>query len=173
MTEHNLIETLNEALGWELRAANMYAHYAANIRGIHRLQLSPMFTTEANESTMHADIVRKAIVKLGGIPVTERNSHPIIHTTLYDEMLVHSLETETKAAAVYGSIMSCVVWKNFAFSWNNHPWYRTLDRTSSRRFNTSPAVGTAPPDCSGGGPRDVSSDEYPSSKVSMAPGCSG
>lgn len=105
MPEHNLIETLNEALGWELRAANMYAHYAANIRGIHRLQLSPMFTTEATESTMHADIVRKAIVKLGGIPVTERNTHPIIHTTLFDEMLVHSLETETKAAAVYAAIM--------------------------------------------------------------------
>ena len=105
MPEHTLIETLNEALGWELRAANMYAHYAANIRGIHRLQLSPMFTTEATESTMHADIVRKAIVKLGGIPVTERNTHPIIHTTLFDEMLVHSLETETKAAAVYAAIM--------------------------------------------------------------------
>ena len=105
MPEHNLIETLNEALGWELRAANMYAHYAANIRGTHRLQLSPMFTTEATESTMHADIVRKAIVKLGGIPVTERNTHPIIHTTLFDEMLVHSLETETKAAAVYAAIM--------------------------------------------------------------------
>ena len=105
MPEHNLIETLNEALGWELRAANMYAHYAANIRGIHRLQLSPMFSTEATESTMHADIVRKAIVKLGGIPVTERNTHPIIHTTLFDEMLVHSLETETKAAAVYAAIM--------------------------------------------------------------------
>jgi bacterioferritin (cytochrome b1) len=105
MTEQNLIETLNEALGWELRAANMYAHYAANIRGIHRLQLSPMFTTEATESTMHADIVRKAIVKLGGIPVTERNTHPIIHTTLFDEMLVHSLETETKAAAVYAAII--------------------------------------------------------------------
>ena len=105
MTEHNLIKTLNEALGWELRAANMYAHYAANIRGIHRLQLSPMFTTEATESTMHADIVRKAIVKLGGIPVTERNAHPIIHTTQFDEMLVHSLDTETRAAAVYASIM--------------------------------------------------------------------
>ena len=105
MHEHNLIETLNEALGWELRAAIMYAHYAANIREILRLQLSPMFTTEATESTMHADIVRKAIVKLGGIPVTERNTHPIIHTTLFDEMLVHSLETETKAAAVYAAIM--------------------------------------------------------------------
>ena len=105
MKEHNLIKTLNEALGWELRAANMYAHYAANIRGIHRLQLSPMFTTEATESTMHADIVRKAIVKLGGIPVTERNTHPIIHTTQYDEMLIHSLDTETRAASVYAAIM--------------------------------------------------------------------
>ena len=105
MTEHNLIQTLNEALGWELRAANMYAHYAANIRGIHRLQLSPMFTSEATESTMHADIVRKAIVKLGGVPVTERNPHAIIHTTQYDEMLIHSLETETKAAAVYAEIL--------------------------------------------------------------------
>ena len=105
MTEHNLIKTLNEALGWELRAANMYAHYAANIRGIHRLQLSPMFTTEATESTMHADIVRKARVKLGGIPVTERNAHPIIHPTQFDEMLVHSLDTETRAAAVYAAIM--------------------------------------------------------------------
>ena len=106
MPEHNVINILNEALGWELRASNMYAHYAANIRGIHRLQLSPMFTEEATESNMHADVVRKAIVKLGGIPVTERNSHPIIHTTLYDEMLVHSLETETKAAAVYAKIMT-------------------------------------------------------------------
>ena len=105
MPEQNLIKTLNDALGWELRASNMYAHYAANIRGIHRLQLSPMFTEEATESTMQADIVRKAIVKLGGIPVTERNPHPIIHTTQFSEMLVHSLETETKAAAVYAEIM--------------------------------------------------------------------
>jgi bacterioferritin (cytochrome b1) len=54
---------------------------------------------------MHADIVRKAIVKLGGIPVTERNTHEIIHTTQYGEMLVHSLETETQAATVYAEIM--------------------------------------------------------------------
>jgi len=105
MTEHNLIQILNEALGWELRAANMYAHYAANIRGINRLQLSPLFTSEATESTAHADIVRKAIVKLGGVPVTERNSHEIIHTTQFDEMLVYSLETETQAATVYSKIM--------------------------------------------------------------------
>ena len=105
MTHATLIDTLNEALGWELRAINMYAHYAANVKGIHRLQLSPMFDSEATESLAHASIVRKAVVKLQGIPVTERNPHPITHTTDYSEMLQHSLETETKAAAVYGEVM--------------------------------------------------------------------
>ncbi len=105
MDTKQLIEQLNDALGWELRAVNMYAHYAANIRGIHRLQLSPMFTTESTESLMHADIVRRAIVKLGGIPVTERNPHPIAHSIDFEEMLQKSLETETKAAEVYGKIM--------------------------------------------------------------------
>ena len=100
-----LIDRLNEALGWELRALNMYAHYAANIQGIHRLQLDPMFNEEASESLAHADVVRRAVVKLGGVPVTERNAHPIVHTTDYKAMLERSLETETKAAEVYAGII--------------------------------------------------------------------
>ena len=100
-----LIDRLNEALGWELRALNMYAHYAANIQGIHRLQLDPMFNEEASESLAHADVVRRAVVKLGGVPVTERNAHPIVHTTDYKAMLERSLETETKSAEVYAGII--------------------------------------------------------------------
>ena len=53
-----LIDRLNEALGWELRAMSMYAHYAANVQGIHRLQLDPMFNEEATESMAHADVYR-------------------------------------------------------------------------------------------------------------------
>jgi bacterioferritin len=105
MTTNTLIEKLNEALGWELRAINMYAHYAANVKGIHRLQLAPMFDGEATESLAHANIVRKSIVKLEGVPVTERNPHPITHTTNFSEMLQYSLETEAQAAAVYGEVM--------------------------------------------------------------------
>ncbi|MFL2949428.1 MAG: ferritin-like domain-containing protein [Candidatus Poseidoniaceae archaeon] len=105
MATNALIDKLNEALGWELRAINMYAHYAANVKGIHRLQLSPMFDSEATESLMHANTVRMSIVKLQGIPVTERNPHPITHTTDYAEMLQFSLETESQAAAVYGEVM--------------------------------------------------------------------
>ncbi|HJL96987.1 MAG TPA: ferritin-like domain-containing protein [Candidatus Poseidoniaceae archaeon] len=108
MDVKQLLDRLNVALGWELRAVNMYAHYAANIRGINRLQLSPLFTTESNESLTHADIIRRAIVKLGGIPVTERNTHEIVHSVDFNEMLQFSLETETKAAEVYGEIMKLI-----------------------------------------------------------------
>ena len=104
----DLIDKMNIALSWELRASNMYAHYAANIKGIHRLQLSPMFNTEMTESIDHADIVRKAIVQLGGIPVTERNPHPIIHTNDYLEMLNYSLETEIKAAEVFAELIELI-----------------------------------------------------------------
>ena len=106
MTE--LIEKMNAALGWELRAINMYAHYAANIKGIHRLQLSPMFNTEMTESIDHANIVRKGIVQLGGIPVTERNPYKITHTTDYMEMLNHALETEIKASEVYAELLPLI-----------------------------------------------------------------
>ena len=62
MNTEKLIDKMNEALGWELRAINMYAHYSANIRGIHRLQLSPMFKEEVDESLVHADTIRNAII---------------------------------------------------------------------------------------------------------------
>ncbi|MDC3070172.1 ferritin-like domain-containing protein [bacterium] len=103
-----MIEKMNAALGWELRAINMYAHYAANVTGIHRLQLSPMFNTEMTESIEHADIVRKGIVQLGGIPVTERDPHPITHTTNYTEMLNYSLETEVRASEVYAELLPLI-----------------------------------------------------------------
>ena len=108
MSKSTLIEKMNQALGWELRAINMYAHYSANVKGIHRLQLSPLFNTEMTESVDHADIVRKGIVQLGGIPVTERNNNPITHTTNYMEMLNYSLETEAKAAEVYGELLELI-----------------------------------------------------------------
>lgn len=103
-----LIEKMNAALGWELRAINLYAHYAANVTGIYRLQLTPMFNIEMTESIEHADIVRNGLVQLGGIPVTERNNHPIIHTTDYMEMLNYALETEIKASEVYAELLPLI-----------------------------------------------------------------
>ncbi len=100
-----LINKMNEALGWELRAINMYAHYAANVKGMHRLQLEPLFQKEATESMTHAGTVRNAIVKHGGVCVTERNSMNIEHTTDYRKMLEYALDTEKTAAKIYQDLM--------------------------------------------------------------------
>ena len=108
MSNTALIEKLNEALGWELRAISQYSHYAAYIRGIHRFQLAPHFNSEAQESMTHADTVRASIVKLGGIAVTERNPKPIQHTTDYKVMLQESLDTETSASRVYSEVLTLV-----------------------------------------------------------------
>ena len=78
----DIIEALNGALAWELRAIAMYAHYSAYVSGIHRLQLSTHFSQEVTESTNHAATVRAAIVKLDGIATTDRADTEIIHTCL-------------------------------------------------------------------------------------------
>ena len=100
-----LIEKLNAALSWEMRATTMYAHFAAYVGGIHRLHLKPYFEAEATESVGHGNLVRGAIVKLGGVAVTDRDSTPIIHTTDYKLMLEEALKTEERAARTYGEIL--------------------------------------------------------------------
>lgn len=105
MKNTKLIEELNNALSWELRAIFMYSHYSAYVQGINRLHLSTHFNQEATESVGHANIVRSAIVKLGGIAITDRNSSEIVHTTDYIEMLKQAYQTEKTASKVYGEIL--------------------------------------------------------------------
>ena len=105
MKNTKLIKELNNALSWELRAIFMYSHYSAYVQGINRLHLSTHFNHEATESVGHSNIVRSAIVKLGGIAITERNSCEIVHTTDYIEMLKQAYQTEKTASKVYGEIL--------------------------------------------------------------------
>jgi bacterioferritin (cytochrome b1) len=96
-----MIRRLNDALGWEMRALIMYAHYSAYVQGIYRLHLKPFFGGEATESMTHADTVRNEIVRLGGEARTERDSTEIVHTTDYRVMLEESMKTELHAAETY------------------------------------------------------------------------
>ena len=105
MDNSKLITELNNALSLELRAVLLYSHYAAYVQGIHRIHLSTHFNAEATESVGHASTVRSAIVKLGGIAVTERNSLEIKHSTNYVKMLEEAYETEKKASQVYAEIL--------------------------------------------------------------------
>ena len=108
MSDTKLIEKLNGGLGWELRAAALYSHYSAYVKGIHRIHLKAFFDEEASESNTHADMVRAAIVKLGGQAVTDRDPTEIVHTTDYKVMLEESLKTEQKAAKGYEAVLALI-----------------------------------------------------------------
>lgn len=106
VSSEELIQRLNAALGWEMRAQVMYAHYAAYVRGIYRLHLKPHFEGESAESVMHATVVRDHLVKLGGIARTDRDPAPIVHTTDYRTMLEEALKTEGFAAKTYKEFLA-------------------------------------------------------------------
>ena len=107
-TDSELIARLNQALGLEMRAEVMYAHYAAYVKGINRLHLKPYFEGEATESFTHANMVRNAINQLGGEAVTERDATPIMHTTNYEVMLQEVLKTEQLASQTYHGLLEMV-----------------------------------------------------------------
>ena len=92
MSEKELVDSLNRALAWELRAIALYSHYSAYVSGIHRLHLADHFNNEVNESVTHAATVRSAIVKLDGTAITERDATPILHTSNYKEMLAEAYD---------------------------------------------------------------------------------
>jgi bacterioferritin (cytochrome b1) len=100
-----LVNKLNAALAWEMRAETLYYHYAAYVKGIYRLHLKPFFEGEGAESIVHANTVREQIVKLGGTATTSRRDAEIVHTTDYRVMLREAYETEVQAAKGYKAIL--------------------------------------------------------------------
>ena len=108
MTDSQILESLNKALAWELLAVAMYAHYAAYVSGIHRINLATHFNNEVTESITHAATVRSAIVKLGGEATTDRESTEIVHTSDYNVMLKEAYKTEMTASETYGKILPLI-----------------------------------------------------------------
>jgi bacterioferritin (cytochrome b1) len=102
----SILQELNEALAWEMRAQVMYSHFGSYVKGIHRLHLKPFFEGEAAESVIHGQTVRDQIVKLGGVATTNRDPAEIVHTTDYKVMLGEAYKTETQAAATYKKILA-------------------------------------------------------------------
>ncbi len=103
-----LIAALNKALGWELRAQAMYAHYAAYVKGLESLTLAEHFEEEATESFGHAKKVRDIIATLDGEAITTRDPATIVHTEDTKTMLEEALKTEAKAADAYQKMIPMV-----------------------------------------------------------------
>ena len=100
-----LIGMLNKALGWEIRAALAYAHYAAYIMGRDRLDFEGHFKEESAESMGHAATVRQIISDLGGEAMAAPDATPIPHTSKIGMMLKESLKIEETAEKTYRDIM--------------------------------------------------------------------
>jgi bacterioferritin (cytochrome b1) len=117
-----LVALLNQALGWELRAQAMYAHYAAYVKGLESLALVGHFEGEASESVAHAKTVRDVIAMLGGEAITVRDRAPIVHTEDTRVMLKEALKTETAAAATYQRVIPQVKDNPVFFHALSHVW---------------------------------------------------
>lgn len=116
--KNKVIGELNKALAWELRAAAMYAHYAAYIKGLESLTLADHFKSEVAESMGHAEAVRNIIADLGGEATTTRDPAPIVHTEDVQTMLEEALKTEQAAADGYNKALPIV--KDY------YPFWHTL-----------------------------------------------
>lgn len=103
-----LVAELNKALGWELRAQAMYAHYAAYVQGLESMTLKGHFEEEAKESFGHAEKVRDIISQMGAEALTTRDATPILHTKSTKRMLEESLKTEKAAAAQYEKLVNMI-----------------------------------------------------------------
>ncbi|MBI4455315.1 MAG: hypothetical protein HY644_05380 [Acidobacteria bacterium] len=103
--EKQAIKSLNEALAWEIRAALMYAHYAAYLKGRDRLDFEEHFSKEGEEGMHHAKIVRQIIADLGGKATTTPDPTPIPDVREADKMLAEALKTEEQAEKVYRELL--------------------------------------------------------------------
>lgn len=99
------IQSLNEVLAMEIRAALMYAHYAAYLAGRDRLDFEEFFYAESEESMGHAKVVRQMIADLGGEAVTSPEARPIVHTSKVRTMLQEALRTEEAAEKKYREVL--------------------------------------------------------------------
>ena len=99
------VKGLNQALAWEIRAAMMYAHYAAYLTGTERLDFEEYFSGESLESMGHAKKVRQIIADLGGKAVMAPDPTPIPDVRDARKMLAEAMKTEEKAEQTYQEVL--------------------------------------------------------------------
>lgn len=115
MDKAKVIEKFNQAVGLELAGLLQYNQFSMVLMGADRKLWEDFFKDAADESLEHARKFAGRVVSLGGVPCAE--PEPIQQTTDVHEMLMHSLQHERKALAIYSEALALV---------EDHPAYRTL-----------------------------------------------
>ena len=95
VSKEELVEGLNEDLGYEYQAVLMYTSYSAMASGIHRPLLKGFFEGEIQEELQHAQFLADKVTALGGLPLTK--PHDFTLEEKPEDMLrqVHQAESDT------------------------------------------------------------------------------
>lgn len=99
MARTELLENLNQALGFELAGIIQYSQHSYLVTGVEREVYKDFFRDQAEEAQEHAQKLGDKIVALGGVPTVE----PAIirQSTDLKEMLKMDLELERDAIGAY------------------------------------------------------------------------
>lgn len=106
--KHKVVELLNRILEQELAGVVRYTHYSFLIFGYSRIPVVEWFRAQAAEALTHAQQAGEMVTHLGAYPSLEIGPLLDRHELSMAEILKDSLETESKALALYKELLRMV-----------------------------------------------------------------
>jgi bacterioferritin len=106
--KQKVVDLLNRILEQELAGVVRYTHYSFLIFGYSRIPVVEWFRSQAAESLAHAQQAGEMVTHLGAYPSLEIGPLLDRHELSMAEILKDSLETESKALALYKELLKLV-----------------------------------------------------------------
>jgi bacterioferritin len=106
--KQKVVDLLNRILEQELAGVVRYTHYSFLIFGYSRIPIVEWFRSQAAESLAHAQQAGEMVTHLGAYPSLEIGPLLDRHELSMPEILKDSLETESRALALYKELLTLV-----------------------------------------------------------------
>jgi bacterioferritin len=106
--KQKVVDLLNRILEQELAGVVRYTHYSFLIFGYSRIPVVEWFRAQAAEALTHAQQAGEMVTHLGAYPSLEIGPLLDRHELSMAEILKDSLETESKALALYKELLVLV-----------------------------------------------------------------
>jgi bacterioferritin len=108
MDKERVVYVLNRLLEAELAGVVRYTHYSFLVFGFGRIPIVSWLREQATESLMHAQQLGEWITTLGGYPSLAIGSLLDTHKHDIAAILTESLDSESKALALYRELLGAV-----------------------------------------------------------------
>jgi bacterioferritin len=106
--KQKVVDLLNRILEQELAGVVRYTHYSFLIFGYSRIPVVEWFRAQAAEALTHAQQAGEMVTHLGAYPSLEIGPLLDRHELSMAEILKDSLDTESKALALYKELLQVV-----------------------------------------------------------------